>query len=253
MSIRRRKWPTFRTSFFSLCVFVFSGGMLRAVTCFALALVLLSLSFFSLSVQAPDTFWSIVCHTQYKRLLFVGFLLFALILYSFVFVCSRRFGTIVLIFAIFFRYISFCTRGECCYLFRARTRTHVLRLRPSGGDFRCIKTCVALLLSTCVLVSVCISVNLPKPFLLCHARCVVNTGILESCVSFSHKTFYGKQVWQLHITKYKQKTPKQYRKYFFFASVFFGFTSVGLQVCLCLLCVGFKFALLLMLLKCWLS
>lgn len=62
ISTRRRKWPTHFGLPVSLCVclFFFSGGNFeRAVNCF-LSHSPLSLLF---SVQAPDTFWSIVCHT----------------------------------------------------------------------------------------------------------------------------------------------------------------------------------------------
>lgn len=58
-------------------------------------------------------------------------------------------------------------------------------------------------------------------------------------VSFSHKTFYGKQVWYLRITKDKQKLPSSTENIFCFC--IFGFTSVGLQVCLCLCCGFFSF------------
>lgn len=54
------------------------------------------------------------------------------------------------------------------------------------------------------------------------------------CLFFSHKTFYGKQVWYLRITKYKQKLPSSTENilFLYFWFYFRWFASV---CCVCVL------------------
>lgn len=166
MSTRRRKWPTFRTSF-SLCSF------------------LLSLCLFSLyRRRIPSGLLFVihsinVCCLWDLLLLFFFVILYLFRMYSIWYCCfdlCHAISTHTHTHTVLFVCVCVCDRVSARWWLAF---THVMRLRPSGGEFRFVPTCVC--------------VNLPKPLLLCHASCVESVYWFMSL--FSHKTFYGKQVW----------------------------------------------------------
>lgn len=159
-------------------------------------------------------------------------LLFAVILCLF-FCCIRMYSILVwrfvLMFAIgFFRYILSHTllAHMLCVCVQV-----VVRFAPPKH------VPLLLLLPFCVCVWL-ICVFKVAQTLTIVPRVALNWYTVFVCwfyVSFSHKTFYGKQVWYLRITKYKLKLPSSTENILF---LYFWFYFRWLQVCLCL-CVGF--------------
>lgn len=139
ISTRRRKWPTHFGLPVSLCVclFFFLVEILRELSIVS-SLTLLSLSCSLYRRRIPSGLLFVIHSINVCCLWDFFLLLFAVILCSF-FVCIRRFGTIVLMFA-----FLFYTRQQLCSF-------HVLRLRPSGGEFRFTKTRVPAVTAPCVL------------------------------------------------------------------------------------------------------
>lgn len=130
----------------------------------------------------------------------------------------------------------------------SRTRAHVLRLRPSGGEIRSTKTCAAaslLLLCVCFLCDCFVFLFKFAQTLTIVPRVALNwyTVFLLVCwfyVSFSLTKLSMENKCGIYVLQNINKSSQVVPKIFCFC--IFGFTSVGLQVCLCL-CVGFlKFA-----------